>query len=150
MHCPFCKKDDTKVLESRTTLESMRRRRECKKCAKRFTTYERVEATNIMVVKRDGRREHFNREKLKNGLMKACQKRPVSVGQVEKAIDYIETQLTKRRSGEVTTKALGQLVMARLKRIDKVAYIRFASIYRDFKDPEDFESALQEVLRKRS
>jgi transcriptional repressor NrdR len=146
--CPFCKKSDTKVLESRESENSLRRRRECEKCGKRFTTYERIETTNILVVKRNGVREQYSRDKLRNGIMHSTEKRPISSVQFEKLVDDIEEELKKSRTGEVTSKRVGELVMQKLKKLDKVAYIRFASVYLDFKDPEDFEEAMKEVRRK--
>jgi transcriptional repressor NrdR len=148
MKCAYCGKD-TKVLESRESENSLRRRRECEKCGKRFTTYERVETTNILVAKRNGEREQYNREKLRNGIVRSCQKRPVSSQQIERMLDDIEEECKKTRTGEVTSTKIGELVMQKLKRTDKVAYIRFASVYLDFKDPEDFASAMKEVTRKR-
>jgi transcriptional repressor NrdR len=147
MKCPFCKKE-TKVLESRESDESLRRRRECVRCGRRFTTYERIETTNILVVKRNGDREQFNREKLHNGILRACQKRPVSSVQIAKLLDDVEEECKKSRSGEVASTRIGELVMQKLKKIDKVAYIRFASVYLDFKDPEDFEQAMKEVAKR--
>lgn len=149
MRCPFCKKAQTRVLESRQSESALRRRRECIKCQKRFTTYERQETTNILVVKRSGERQQFTREKLRRGLQHACEKRPVSSEQIERLIDWIEDQVKRNRSGEITSKRIGELVMRKLKKIDKVAYIRFASIYLEFKDPEDFERALEEFMKKR-
>jgi len=149
MKCPFCKKEETRVLESRQSEDSLRRRRECKKCGRRFTTYERQEATNLLVVKRNGARQMFSREKLRRGLLRACEKRPVSIDQMENALDRVEDQVRKKRIGEVSSKVIGELVMKQLKRLDKVAYIRFASVYLDFKDPEDFENALQEVQKRK-
>jgi transcriptional repressor NrdR len=146
--CPFCKKSDTKVLESRESENSLRRRRECEKCGKRFTTYERIETTNILVVKRNGVREQYSRDKLRNGIMHSTEKRPISSVQFEKLVDDIEDELKKSRTGEVTSKRVGELVMQKLKKLDKVAYIRFASVYLDFKDPEDFEEAMKEVRKK--
>ena len=125
----------------------MRRRRECEKCGKRFTTYERLEATNVLVVKRNGEREQFSREKIRNGIVRSCQKRPVSSVQIEKLVDDIEEELKKSRSGEVSSKRIGELLMQKLKKLDKVAYIRFASVYLDFKDPEDFAQAMKEVKK---
>lgn len=148
MRCLFCKKGDTKVLESRDTDDALRRRRECLKCEKRFTTYERVEATNLLVIKRSGTREGFNREKLRSGILHACEKRSVTNEQIERMLDRIEEQAKKSRTGEISSETLGQIVMRELKRIDKVAYIRFASVYLDFKDPEDFQEALN-TMRKR-
>ena len=149
MKCTFCKKSDTKVLESREAESALRRRRECEKCRKRFTTYERVETTNLLVVKKNGERQQYSREKLRNGVLRSCEKRPVSVVQIERVIDDVEEELKKVRSGEVTSKRIGELVMQRLKKLDKVAYIRFASVYLDFRDPEDFETALQQVMRRK-
>lgn len=147
MKCPFCKAE-TKVLESRESESSLRRRRECEKCGRRFTTYERVETTNLLVVKRNGEREQFSREKLRNGVIRSCQKRPVSSMQIEKLLDEIEEECKKTRTGEVKSTRIGELLMQKLKRLDKVAYIRFASVYLDFKDPEDFEDATKELLKR--
>lgn len=149
MQCVFCKKGDTRVLESRQSDVSLRRRRECKKCGKRFTTYERMEATNVLVVKRSGARQLFSRDKIRRGLLRACEKRPVSAEQVEKLLDRVEEKIKKRRSGEIKSERLGEMVMRELKRLDKVAYIRFASVYLDFKDPEDFSEALLEIQRRK-
>lgn len=135
------------MLESRESEDSLRRRRECEKCGKRFTTYERLEATNVLVVKRNGEREQFSREKIRNGIVRSCQKRPVSSVQIEKLVDDIEEELKKSRSGEVSSKRIGELLMQKLKKLDKVAYIRFASVYLDFKDPEDFAQAMKEVKK---
>lgn len=148
MKCPFCRKSDTKVLESREAENSLRRRRECEKCGKRFTTYERIETTNLLVIKRNGAREQYSREKLSNGIKHSTEKRPISSAQFERLIDDIEEELKKSRSGEVTSKRIGELVMQKLKKLDKIAYIRFASVYLDFKDPEDFEAAMKEVRKK--
>lgn len=148
MKCPFCFKEETKVVDSRETpdLSETRRRRECLNCEKRFTTYERIEGVDIFLIKKDGSRENFSREKLKAGIVRACEKRPVSLDKIESAIDDIEIKLRKY-DGEVPTKDVGALVMKKLKSLDKVAYIRFASVYRDFKDVSDFEKEL--VLIKR-
>ena len=148
MRCPQCSRVETRVLESREAGDALRRRRECAKCGRRFTTYERVETTNLLVVKRDGTREQYDRAKLRSGILRAIQKRPVSSTQIERACDAVEEALKKARSGEVRSTRIGELVMQQLKRLDKIAYIRFASVYRDFKDPEDFEAAIQEVERK--
>ena len=149
MKCPFCRSADTKVLESRESENALRRRRECEKCGKRFTTYERIEATNLLVVKKNGEREQYSREKLRNGIVRSCQKRPVSSMQIDRALDDVEEELKKVRTGEVTSKRIGELVMQKLKRLDKVAYIRFASVYLDFKDPEDFELAMKGLMKRR-
>lgn len=148
MKCPFCKKADTKVLESREAESALRRRRECGKCGKRFTTYERMEATNLLVVKKSGERQQYSREKLYNGVLRSCEKRPISSVEIEKLVNDVEEDLKKSRTGEVTSKRIGELVMQRLKRLDKVAYIRFASVYLDFRDPEDFEQAMKDVKRR--
>jgi transcriptional repressor NrdR len=148
MKCPFCKKD-TKVLESRESENSLRRRRECEKCGKRFTTYERIETTNILVVKRNGERELFNRDKVRSGITRSVQKRPITSQQIEKMLDEIEEECKKSRKGEVASTRIGELVMQKLKRLDKVAYIRFASVYLDFKDPEDFDIAMKDVMKRR-
>ena len=149
MKCPFCKKTDTKVLESRDAEGALRRRRECIKCDKRFTTYERMEATNLFVVKRNGSRQQYNREKLRNGIMRACEKRPISSVQIDKMIEEIESELRTVRASEVPSTKIGELVMRHLKHVDKIAYIRFASVYLDFKDPEDFEAATRELMKKK-
>jgi len=148
MKCPYCKKD-TRVLESRESEGALRRRRECEKCGKRFTTYERVETTNLLVIKKNGDRQQFSREKLRAGIFHSTEKRPVSMAQVDKMLDDIEEELKRGRGSEVTSKHIGELVMQRLKRIDKVAYIRFASVYLDFKDPEDFETAMRDVVKRK-
>lgn len=149
MKCPFCSSNKTRVVDKRPnpTGETTRRRRECLKCKKRFTTYEKVEAKPLMVIKKDGRREPFDRNKLKTGIMKACEKRPVSMEVVEKNVDEIENSLRKKNNIEVPTKLIGELVMKRLKALDKVAYIRFASVYREFKDISDFDKEIK-ILKK--
>ncbi len=150
MKCPFCLSEESKVVDSREAADfsETRRRRECLKCEKRFTTYERVEGADVILVKKDGRREAFNRDKLKAGIMRACEKRPVSEEKVEAALDEIETKLRKK-DGEVPTKILGEFVMRKLKNLDKVAYIRFASVYRDFSDVKDFEKELVLIKDKK-
>ncbi|MFC1685591.1 transcriptional regulator NrdR [Nanoarchaeota archaeon] len=143
MKCPFCLKEETKVVDSRETpdLSETRRRRECLNCEKRFTTYERVESADIILVKKNESREAFDREKLKAGIMRACEKRPVPLDKIERAIDEIEVRLRKM-DGEIPTSKVGELVMRKLKTLDKIAYIRFASVYRDFSDVRDFEKEL--------
>ena len=130
MKCPYCNNETTKVIDKRETedLEATRRRRECLKCSKRFTTYERVEEADIIVVKKDGSRERFQRQKLINGMLKACEKRPISIDKIEKIVDYVESELRKRDSVEVESKTIGKISMRKLKSLDKVAYIRFASV----------------------
>ncbi|RME55561.1 transcriptional repressor NrdR [Candidatus Woesearchaeota archaeon] len=149
MKCPYCQHNETKVLDSRESLSntSIRRRRECLKCSKRFTTYERIETSNIIVVKKDGRREAYDRNKLKKGIIIACQKRQISAETIDSIIDKIEQEIIAGKS-EVTSKKLGELVMKYLKKVDKVAYIRFASVYREFTDITSFEEELRKLIRK--
>ena len=150
MKCPFCGSRDNKVMDKRETpdVKSTRRRRECNACKRRFTTYERVEEVDIVIIKKDGKRSMFDRNKLKVGIMKACEKRPVTLEQVEKMIDAIENELRKRKSTEVKSSSLGDLVMRKLKRLGKVAYIRFASVYREFADIKSFQQELKRLLKK--
>ena len=148
MDCIYCKKGDTRVLESRDADKALRRRRECTKCLKRFTTYERAETTNILVVKRSGGRQSFSREKLRKGILFACQKRPVTAEQIEKLLSKVEDKVKQQKKGEISSTKLGEMAMKLLKRLDKVAYIRFASVYLDFKDPEDFQTALEAVQKR--
>ncbi|HOS02828.1 MAG TPA: transcriptional regulator NrdR [Candidatus Hydrogenedentes bacterium] len=148
MRCPFCAHTDAKVVDSRASKEgdSIRRRRECLKCARRFTTYERIEEVAQMVIKKDGRREPFDRWKIKSGILKACEKRPVSLEQVDALIDEVERALFNSSDHEVSTDTIGLSVMERLKRIDEVAYVRFASVYRQFKDLNEFMTELKTLL----
>ena len=150
MKCPYCNYEETQVIDTRETenLETTRRRRECLKCNKRFTTYERVEEADIVVVKKDGSRERFERQKLLNGILKACEKRPISLDKVEKLVDEVESDLRKRDSVEVESKVIGEIAMKKLKTLDKVAYIRFASVYREFEDLERFEEELEKLQKK--
>lgn len=150
MKCPYCGSEENKVIDKRETpdVKATRRRRECLKCKKRFTTYERVEEVDIVVIKKDGKREMFDRAKLKHGVMKACEKRPVTLQQIEKTIDQIENELRKRASTEIKSTAVGDLVMRKLKKLDKVAYIRFASVYREFTDIQSFQKELKRLLKK--
>lgn len=143
MKCSFCGHQETKVTNKRESEKGTRRRRECLKCERRFTTYEKPEI-GLVVIKKDGRREEYNREKLKLGLIKACEKRPVSREQIELAAGKIEEAL-QRKGGEINSKFIGEQVMNSLKKIDKVAYIRFASVYKEFKDVSDFKNAVKEV-----
>ena len=144
MKCPFCLSNDTHVVDKRDSENSTKRRRECLDCKKRFSTFERVEDIELRIVKKDGRRENFSREKLKNGIMKACEKRPVSMEQIDEAVNEIETKIRKEEK-EVPSKLIGELIMKNLKKLDKIAYIRFASVYRDFKDIGDFEKEIKEI-----
>ncbi len=148
MRCPYCNHIDSKVVDSRASKEgdAIRRRRECLKCEKRYTTYERIEEVAQMVVKKDGRREQFDRWKLKAGLLKAVEKRPVTLDQIEHLIDEVERQLFSSTEHEVSTKVVGEAVMSRLKGLDEVAYVRFASVYRQFKDLNEFMDELKTML----
>ena len=150
MKCPYCGYEETQVIDTRETenLETTRRRRECLKCNKRFTTYERVEEADIIVVKKDGRRERFERKKLLDGILKACEKRPIPLEKIEKLVDEVESDLRKRDSVEVESKVIGEIIMKKLKSLDKVAYIRFASVYREFEDIESFEEELEKLQKK--
>lgn len=148
MRCPFCTTDDTRVLDSRDSNEGavIRRRRECVSCERRFTTYERVEELNPLVVKKDGRREPFDRDKLLAGLKKACEKRPVSVEQLEALIVEIERKMQESGEKEISSKTIGEEVMRRLPSLDEVAYVRFASVYRSFRDIAEFMDELKGIL----
>jgi transcriptional repressor NrdR len=148
MRCPFCVATDTRVLDSRDSSEGtvIRRRRECETCKRRFTTYERVEELNPLVVKKDGRREAFDRDKLISGLKKACEKRPVGVEKIEMLVTDIERKLQERGEKEVPSTAIGELVMERLPALDEVAYVRFASVYRSFRDIAEFMSELKDIV----
>ena len=146
MFCPFCNHDDSKVIDSRDSGDGIRRRRECIRCGLRYTTYERVQTKTLMVIKRDGRREDFNRDKLWNSLTTACAKRPLPIGSIDKLIEDIETQLTNLGKAEIPSLKIGEMVMDRLKSLDRVAYIRFASVYRDFRDIESFKQEIDTLL----
>ena len=152
MKCPFCSSDEDKVIDSRSSNEgkSVRRRRECLKCDKRFTTYEYVEEIPLMVIKKDGRREAFDRNKIIGGIMKACDKRPVSVEKVEAIVDRVETELQKSFDKEVKVEVVGELVMDMLHKVDEVAYVRFASVYRQLKDINQFMKELKDLLSKKA
>ena len=145
MHCPYCTFNDSKVTDSRVVENGIRRRRECQRCGLRFTTYERIQATALMVSKHDGRREEFNREKLIVGIRKACTKRPISSRTIEKMVEDVEAELQHLGQVDVPTSILGSMVMERLMKLDRVAYIRFASIYQDFQQIESFEHAVQDL-----
>ncbi|MBQ8683524.1 MAG: transcriptional repressor NrdR [Clostridia bacterium] len=148
MKCPFCGFADSRVIDSRPTDEDsrIRRRRECTQCNKRFTTYEIVESLPIVVVKKDNSREPFDRNKLLKGLLRACEKRPISLERLEQAVDEIETQIQNSLDREVSTSKIGEYVMEQLMRIDDVAYIRFASVYRQFKDIKSFHEAIRKLM----
>lgn len=151
MRCPYCQYQESKVIDSRPTEdgEKIRRRRECLKCSKRFTTYEIVETTPLMVIKKDHSIEHFDREKLLNGILRACEKRQVSLKTVEEIVDNIEAILKNSLDGEVSSQRIGELAMEMLKDIDEVAYVRFASVYRQFKDVNTFMEELKKILEDR-
>lgn len=134
MNCPYCSYYDSKVIDSRDVNDSIRRRRQCLKCGARFTTYERLQPASLFVIKKDQRREEFNRDKLMNGIRKACEKRPLPSGTLDKLVDEIETELYRLGKAEIPSAVIGDMVMARLKKLDHIAYIRFASVYRDFAD----------------
>jgi transcriptional repressor NrdR len=150
MRCPYCGYNESKVLDSRSTEEgySIRRRRECIKCEERFTTYERVEEITLVVIKKDGSREVFNPQKIMSGLIKACEKRPVSMETLENAVGEIEKKLRNSWVREVDSREIGEMVMEQLREIDEVAYVRFASVYRQFKDINKFMQELQKLLDK--
>ncbi len=148
MKCPFCSHTEDKVIDSRSSNEdkSVRRRRECLKCKKRFTTYEYIEEVPLMVIKKDGRRESFDRNKIISGIMKACEKRPVSVEKIEAIVDKVEKELQKNFDKEVKAQVIGELLMENLHKLDEVAYVRFASVYRQFKDINHFMKELKDLL----
>jgi len=150
--CPFCAHLDDKVIDSREarTGDMIRRRRECLKCSRRFTTYERIDEIPYMVIKKDGRREKFDRQKILQGLLKACEKRPVPVGKLEAIVDQAEAFVSEAVDRERTTTEIGELLMAQLKKLDKVAYVRFASVYLDFKDVKEFMDELKGLLKDRA
>ncbi len=144
MICPFCASDATKVVDKREGVDgkTTRRRRECIKCGRRFTTFERVETLDLLIVKKDGKREAFDRSKLRSGIIKSCEKRPVAAEDIERVIDEIEAELRKNSGDEVSSKKVGELVIKKLRKLDEIAYIRFASVYRQFADIGDFEKEL--------
>ncbi len=152
MHCPFCQQNESRVLESRISDENkaIRRRRECESCKKRFTTYERIESIQILVVKASGGREPYSREKIKAGIVTACRKTTVSADQIEELIDGLELELQILGKREISSSQLGQLLLARLKLMNEVAYVRFASVYRQFQSVEDFILELKRLADERS
>ena len=151
MRCPFCDHSESKVIDSRESKNgfSIRRRRECLQCERRYTTYEKIEEIHYMVVKKDGKRQRFDSQKLLQGLLKACEKRPVPVSKLEEIVEEIEANLQDRADKEIAASEIGQLVMERLKALDKVAYVRFASVYREFKDVLEFKKELEVLLKER-
>ncbi|WP_010272009.1 transcriptional regulator NrdR [Paenibacillus senegalensis] len=150
MRCPFCDHNGTKVLDSRSANDnkSIRRRRECEKCSRRFTTFEMVEETPLVVIKKDGSREEFNREKILRGLIRACEKRPVSMETLEQIVSEVERELRNTAHTEVESREIGELLMNQLYHVDEVSYVRFASVYRQFKDINMFMKELTEILTK--
>lgn len=147
MLCPYCSSDQTSVLESRESEDGTvtRRRRECNKCAKRFTTYERIEVIDLKVVKKDGNKEDFDREKIKEGIRLACEKRPCEIEEIESIVDDIEMRLLNRKSTEISSSDIGRMVLTRLKKLDEVAYLRFASVFLEFKNVEEFKKIIREI-----
>ncbi|MEE3334291.1 MAG: transcriptional regulator NrdR [Ruminococcus sp.] len=151
MKCPFCSYTESKVIDSRSADDSerIRRRRECLKCGKRFTTHEIIETVPVIVVKRDKSRESFDRNKLTNGLVRACEKRPVSIDQIDGIVNNIESKVQASLDREITTQQIGEMAMEELKDIDEVSYVRFASVYRSFKDIETFMEELNKLLKEK-
>ena len=151
MRCPFCSHPEDKVIDSRESKEgeSIRRRRECLKCARRFTTYERIDEIPYMVVKKDGRREKFDRQKVMQGLVKASEKRPISMGKLAEIIDEVESQLADTPDRELSTVEIGERLMDQLKNLDKIAYVRFASVYRDFQDVDAFLREVSDLMKQK-
>ncbi|MBS3176504.1 transcriptional regulator NrdR [Candidatus Woesearchaeota archaeon] len=151
MKCPFCNEAETKVVDSREAEESevIRRRRECISCNERFTTYERLEKPTLLVIKKDKTRESFDRDKLMKGMMRACEKRPIAAEKIEQTMDQIEKELRNTTTGEVSSQLIGQLVMHHLQKLDEIAYVRFASVYREFRDAQQFMKELQAVIQKK-
>ncbi len=151
MRCPYCNHDESKVVDSRPTSENtaIRRRRECISCSKRFTTYEKLENLPILVIKKDGRREVFDRNKIINGLLKACEKRPVSMEALERLADDIEKQVYNQLDQEITSERIGNMIMESLKFLDEVAYVRFASVYRQFRDINTFMDELEKLINEK-
>lgn len=151
MKCPFCNHLEDKVVDSRETREgdTIRRRRECLACERRFTTYERIDEVPYMVVKKDGRREKFDRQKVLGGLLKACEKRPISMARLSELVNRIESMVSDSPDREVSTTEIGELLMERLREMDKIAYVRFASVYRDFQDEQAFLNELKNLMRQK-
>ena len=150
MKCPFCGEEDTKVIDSRSADEntSIRRRRQCESCGKRFTTYEKVETIPLLVIKKDNSRELYDRQKLEAGILRACHKRPISIEQISEMVDAVENQIFAREEREVKSSVIGEMIMDRLKELDAVAYVRFASVYREFKDVNTFLNELEKLYKR--
>jgi len=151
LNCPFCGHLEDKVVDSRESKEgdAIRRRRECLKCERRFTTYERIDEVPYMVIKKDGRREKFDRQKVLAGLLKACEKRPVSMGKLAELVNSIEAKVTDSPDREISTTEIGEMLMQALRNLDKIAYVRFASVYRDFQDEEAFFNELKDLMKQK-
>jgi transcriptional repressor NrdR len=150
MKCPYCSATDTRVIDSRPAEDgsSIRRRRCCDECGKRFTTYEKIETIPLIVIKKDNNREQYDRAKIESGILSACYKRPISAADIQKTIEKIETEIFSREEKEIPTSVIGEIVMEKLKELDEVAYVRFASIYREFKDVNTFMSEIKKILEK--
>ena len=150
MKCPYCGKTDTRVIDSRPAEDnsSIRRRRCCDECGKRFTTYEKVETIPVMIIKKDDTRQQYDRSKIESGILRACYKLPISAGEIQRTIDDIETEIFNREDKEIPTSIVGEIVMDKLKELHEVAYVRFASIYREFKDVNTFMSEIKKILEK--
>lgn len=150
MKCPYCSNPDTKVIDSRSAEDgnSIRRRRACDECGKRFTTYEKVETIPLIIIKKDNNREQYDRAKIEAGILRACYKRPVSAEAIQRTIEAIETEIFKREEKEISSNLIGEIVMEKLKNLDPVAYVRFASVYREFKDVNTFVAELKKILDK--
>lgn len=148
MKCPYCGKDDTRVIDSRPVEDnnSIRRRRICDSCGRRFTTYEKIESIPIIVIKKDNNRETYDRSKIEGGILRACHKRPVSLSQIKRVVDEIEAEIFDREDKEISSTQIGEMVMQKINKLDPVAYVRFASVYREFKDVETFMDELKKVL----
>lgn len=151
MNCPFCNYFDSKVVDSRPTDEgqSIRRRRECIKCGKRFTTYEKLEQIPLVIIKKNGTRESYDRNKILNGILRSCEKRPVSLSRIEDIVDEVEKELYNSMDKEVTSEFIGEIIMEKLKKVDEVAYVRFASVYRQFADINSFKEELEKLLKEK-
>ena len=149
MRCPYCSNPDTRVIDSRPAEDgnSIRRRRSCDVCGKRFTTYEKVETIPLIIIKKDNNREQYNRGKIENGILRACYKRPVSADSIQQAVNHVETRLFSLEEKEVPSSRIGEIVMDELKTLDEVAYVRFASVYREFKDVNTFMDELKKILK---
>lgn len=150
MICPYCSAEFSRVLDKRESADSKttRRRRECQKCKRRYTTFERVETLDLLIVKKNGQREILDRSKIRSGVIRACEKRPISADSIEKLVDEVESELRKKGDSEVSSKKIGEIVTKKLKKLDKIAYIRFASVYRQFADISDFEKELANLSKK--